>query len=94
MIIVRTLWAFLSILSHFLLDMYLIAVLTTVTMVLVYKGILKVNTKLRVSQRFKQAAMTLCMWIKSHIKADKASYSKRRQKETYQRRMQSRYRRQ
>ena len=35
--------------------------------------------------------MTLCMWIKSHIKADKASYSKRRQKMTYQRQTQSRY---
>jgi hypothetical protein len=56
--------------------MYLIAVFTTVTMVLIYKGILKINTKLRVSQCFKQATMTLCMWIKSHIKADKASYSK------------------
>jgi hypothetical protein len=72
-IIARTLWAFPSIQSHFLLDMYLIAVLMTITMVLIYKGILKVNTKLRVSQHFKQAAMTLCMWIKSHIKADKAS---------------------
>jgi hypothetical protein len=28
--------------------------------------------------------MTLCMWIKSHIKADKASYSKHRQRKTYQ----------
>jgi hypothetical protein len=53
-------------------------------MVLIYKGILKVNAKLRVSERFKQAAMALCMWIKSHIKADKASYGKQRQKETYQ----------
>jgi hypothetical protein len=58
-IIARTLWAFPSILSHFLLNMYLVAVLMTITMVLIYKGILKVNTKLRVSQRFKQATMTL-----------------------------------
>jgi hypothetical protein len=35
--------------------------------------------------------MTLCMWIKSHIKADKASYSKRRQKETYQWQTQTQY---
>jgi hypothetical protein len=38
--------------------------------------------------------MMLCTWIKSHIKADKASYSKRKHKQTYQQWTQSQYCRQ
>jgi hypothetical protein len=35
--------------------------------------------------------MTFCMWIKSHIKTDKAHYRRRHTKPTHQRRTQSRY---
>ena len=90
-IIISTLWASPSILSQFLLNMYLIAVLTTVATVFVMRWILRVNKTFKVSRRFKKAVMTLCMWIKSHIKADKVRYGKRRHKRTYQRRTQSRY---
>ena len=90
-IIVSTLWASPSVLSQFLLNMYLIAVLTTVATVFVMRWILRVNKTFKVSRRFKKAVMTLCMWIKSHIKADKVRYGKRRHKRTYQRRTQSRY---
>jgi hypothetical protein len=65
-----------------------------VMIVLVSKGILQVNRKLKVSWRSKQAAMMLCTWIKSHIKADKASYSKQKHKQAYQQWTQSQYCRQ
>jgi hypothetical protein len=86
----RLLWAFPSVLSQFLIDLYIITALTTVMIVLVSKGILQANCKFKISQHFQQAAMMLlCMWIKSRIKADKASYSKQRCKWTYQLWMQS-----
>jgi hypothetical protein len=69
----RFLWAFSSVLSQFLTDLYIITALATVTIVLVSKGILRANRKFKVSRHFQQAAMTLLMWIKSLIKADKAS---------------------
>ena len=65
--------------------------LTTISIVCFVKLLLRANRKVKVSRRFHQAVMTLCMWIKSHIKADKAQYSKRRNAKTYQRRTQSRY---
>jgi hypothetical protein len=81
-------------LRQFLIDLYIITALTTVTIMLVSKGILWANHKFKVCQWFQQAAMMLCMWIKSCIKADKASYSKWRHKWTYHQCTQSQYCRQ
>jgi hypothetical protein len=45
----RFLWAFPSMLSQFLINLFIITALTTVMIVLVSKGILQVNRKLKVS---------------------------------------------
>ena len=91
-IIANTSWAFLPVsFGQVLVNMYLAALLTTVTIVYIARWLLQVNRKFKVSRRFQQAVMTFCMWIKSHIKTDNARYGKRRKKTTYQRRRQSRY---
>jgi hypothetical protein len=42
-------WAFPSVLSQFLIDLYIITALATVMIMLVFKGILQANHKFKVS---------------------------------------------
>jgi hypothetical protein len=72
------------------IDAYLtMALLMAMTIVYVARSLLQVNRRFKVSRHIQQAAMMLCMWIKSRIKTNKAHYRKQHTKPTHQRRMQS-----
>ena len=80
-----------SIFSPLAIDMFLAALCTTAVTIFITRLLLRIDSKYKVSRRTQQAVMTLCMWIKSYIPTDNASYRQRRKKRTYQRRTQSRY---
>jgi hypothetical protein len=79
-IITNTLWALPSVFIPLLfdevfIDACLMALLMAMTLVYVARSLVQVNRRFKVSRHLQQAAMTVGMWIKSHIKTDKAKRS-------------------
>jgi ABC-type transport system involved in multi-copper enzyme maturation permease subunit len=72
-----------SLFSSLAINMLLAALLSTASWILFARLLLRINSKLKVKRRAQQAAMTLCMWIKSNITAHNA-YQKRQTRRTYQ----------